>query len=223
MEKNSKFSAWFKKYGYLLWGLYLPVYLISFFIVEKLVPESVQWFDTATAIDSYIPFCEWMVFPYVLWFPFMGAVGLYTALTDKNAFRRMAMFMIISFGTCIILFPIFPNGQSLRPDLAALGRSNIATWLVNRLYSADTCTNVFPSIHVVGSFMAFFGIADTKLGRNKVIYYSSLLLTLIITASTCYVKQHAFIDILSGLIWTFICYIIVYVVIRKIMIKKNIG
>ena len=57
---------------YLLW---LPLYLLSFFILERL-PISGYW-ATQTPWDQAIPFCEWFVIPYCLWYPLLVAVGLF--------------------------------------------------------------------------------------------------------------------------------------------------
>ena len=43
---------------------------------------------------------------------------------------------------------IWPNCQLLRPSV--VDTSTLCGWLVNAIYSADTPTNVLPSMHVVG-------------------------------------------------------------------------
>mgnify|MGYP000388149172 CR=1 FL=1 len=46
----------------------------------------------------------------------------------------------------LIISTIFPNGQDLRP--VVFERDNVFVDMVRMLYRADTCTNVFPSLHV---------------------------------------------------------------------------
>ena len=62
METVKKFI---KEHPHMWWGLYLPVYLTMFFIIEHLITDN--YWATQTAIDDYIPFCEWFIFPYDAW------------------------------------------------------------------------------------------------------------------------------------------------------------
>lgn len=41
------------------WALYLPLYLLMFFTVEHFVTDN--YWATQTAIDEWIPFCEWFI------------------------------------------------------------------------------------------------------------------------------------------------------------------
>ena len=52
METVKKFI---KEHPHMWWGLYLPVYLTMFFIIEHLITDN--YWATQTAIDDYIPFC----------------------------------------------------------------------------------------------------------------------------------------------------------------------
>ena len=54
MEQVKKFI---REHPHMWWGLYLPVYLTMFFIIEHLITDN--YWATQTAIDDYIPFCEW--------------------------------------------------------------------------------------------------------------------------------------------------------------------
>ena len=61
-------------WGELKYVLWLPVYLLSFFVIERVVVTGYR--PTQTWLDAYIPFCEWFVIPYCLWYPLLVAVGL---------------------------------------------------------------------------------------------------------------------------------------------------
>ena len=54
-----------QKHKYLLLLLYLPVYLIAFFTIDKIPAEH---YVIRCPLDSLIPFNEYMVIPYALWF-----------------------------------------------------------------------------------------------------------------------------------------------------------
>lgn len=212
-----------KEHKYLLWLIYVPIYLVGFFGMEKIITNDTPFFSTVLPIDSLIPFCEWFVIPYFLWYPFMAVVGFYLLFTDRRALSRYVCFMAIGFSFCIIFCLLFPNGTAadFRPNIAELGRSNIATWILeNFIWANDTYTNVIPSMHVAGSFMAMFGFFDSKLAKNKWLGVLTCFVTFLITISTVFTKQHAVMDVIAGLLLSIVNYFLVYVLFRGIMDKK---
>lgn len=144
METVKKFI---KEHPHMWWGLYLPVYLTMFFIIEHLITDN--YWATQTAIDDYIPFCEWFIFPYDAWAFLLVAIGLYLIVKDGEGFRRYMWTIMITFTTATVFCALVPNGQDLRP--AVMEHHNIAAWLLQNTYALDTNTNVFPSVHVLGS------------------------------------------------------------------------
>ncbi len=79
------------------------------------------------------------------------------------------------------------------------------------IYSADTNTNVCPSMHVIGSFAAMFGVFDCKKLRKTVAApIVAVLLTLLVSASTVLVKQHSIVDVFWGIVASAVLYGIVY-------------
>ncbi len=127
-------------WGELKYVLWLPVYLLSFFVIERVVVTGYR--PTQTWLDAYIPFCEWFVIPYCLWYPLLVAVGLWLLWKDREGFRRYMRFLALTFFASALIWFLIPNGQDLRP--AVMPRDNPLTRLVEGLYSIDTNTNVFP-------------------------------------------------------------------------------
>lgn len=182
----------------LRWALWLPIYLLSFLLLEQYVSFDSYW-DTRLPIDALIPFCEWFVIPYCLWYPFMALTGIYLLFRDAPAFRRYMVFMAVTFFASVIIWAILPNGQSLRPEV--FPRENIWTGIIGSLYSIDTSTNVFPSVHVVGSVGTALALWDAKPLRHRPwLRWGGVLLAALICASTVLIKQHAFIDVIGGLL-----------------------
>lgn len=105
------------------------------------------------------------------------------------------------------ILPNFPNGQNLRP--AEFTDPNIFTWLVGRLYHADTNTNVIPSMHVLGCMAAVFGLfrccCTPRWAKIGVI-----ILTVLINASTVFIKQHSILDVIIALIVSVVLYFVVF-------------
>lgn len=86
-------------------------------------------------------------------------VGLYF-FVDVPAFRRMMYFVIVTYTITVLIYLFFPTCQNLRPE--AFVRNNLLTRFIELFYSFDTNTNVCPSLHVIGSVAAMFGLWDCK-------------------------------------------------------------
>ena len=183
-------------WGELKYVLWLPVYLLSFFVIERVVVTN--YWPTQTWLDSYIPFCEWFVIPYCLWYPLLAAVGLWLLWKDREGFRRYMRFLALTFFASALIWFLIPNGQDLRP--AVMPRDNPLSRLVEALYSIDTNTNVFPSVHVVGAVGAAWAVKKTpSLDGHKLLRGATAILALLICLSTLFIKQHAVLDVIGGL------------------------
>jgi len=189
---------------YLLW---LPVYLMAYLILEHR-PTSSCW-ATQLPIDNAIPFCEGFVIFYGIWYFWLAGTGAYLLFRDSGAFRRYMLFLAGTFLSSAVIWLLVPNGQDLRP--AVMPRDNIFTAVISFLYSVDTSTNVFPSGHVVGSIGAALALHDTPhLRQRKLIRWGSVVLAVLICASTLFIKQHAFLDVVSGLALSLVVAIPIY-------------
>lgn len=148
-RRLSAFPWWELKYA-----LWLPVYLLGFFLVERLPREG--FWATQLPLDCRIPFCEAFILAYCAWYPLLVAAGLYLLFRDQPAFRRYMRFLAVTFFISLAVWVLFPSCQGLRP--AVMPRDNVFTRWVAALYAIDTNTNVFPSVHVVGSVGAVLAV-----------------------------------------------------------------
>jgi len=176
--------------------LYVPFYLTWFFLLERLITS--DYWSCYLPIDDLIPFWEGFVVPYVLWYPFMIVMGLYLLLRDIPAFVRYMWFLIIGFTFCLLFYMIVPNGQDLRPE--TFPRDNLLVRLVRRLYGVDTNTNVFPSMHVVGSVAVAYAVFDSDRLRNGWLRAVTVLLAAVISVSILFVKQHSALDLIGAMV-----------------------
>ena len=79
------------------------------------------------------------------------------------------------------------------------------------LYQRDTSTNVFPSIHVYNSVVAFIAINRCKaLRKRKVIRAGAFVLSTLIILSTVFLKQHSVADVLGAFVMNAVLYVIIY-------------
>ena len=195
-----------RKFGRECWYLlYLPIYLLMFVAVEHLVVDN-YWVSWCT-LDDWIPFVRQFVLIYVLWYPLMLGTALYLLLRDRRAFVRYARSVVIALTACMLIFLIFPSGQNLRP--AEVPGNDLTAWMLRAIYAADTNTNVFPSMHVVGTLAAVIAIFDSwsSPGCAK---WGVAALGVLINASTVLIKQHSLLDILAGIALYWLAYLLVY-------------
>lgn len=177
----------FSHLKYLLgWIGYFALYLIT----ENFIPAE-KCYVMHSTLDDMIPFCEIFVIPYVFWYLLIAITLVYLALYNIDGFKRFQSFIIITQVVAMTIYIIFPNMQDLRP--AEFPRDNVLTSIVNLLYTADTCTNVCPSLHVGYSI----GIASAWLKEKDVSKWWKLFIiiaVILICMSTAFIKQHSVLD-----------------------------
>ena len=190
-----RISNWLKQNKHAWLALYLPIYLIGFFWVESYVPSDSNYWVSYTPLDDLIPFVESVVIPYYLWYPFMVVTGLYLLFHDAPAFSRYMIAIAVSFTASILFFALFPNGQNLRP--AVFERDNNFTRMMGLIWSA----------------LVVFALFDTKCFKARRFAWmkaGAVLLAILITLATVFVKQHSVLDIYAGLIACIPLYFLVY-------------
>lgn len=192
--------AFIKKYKHaFLVLLYLPVYLLWFFLLEAHVTE--EYHIIQSSLDAYIPFCEYFIVPYLLWFPYIIAAIVFFIFTDKDEYYRLCGILITGMTLFLLISTLWPNGVALRPDISTLGRDNFFLDLVSGLHKADTSTNVFPSLHAFNSLVVCFALCTSaRLRKHYVIKAGTVTLTVLICLSTVYLKQHSVLDIVGALV-----------------------
>ncbi len=189
---------WVKSHRYCLVGLYLFVFLAGFFIIQQVVVEPV--YVLHSVVDDWIPFNEWFILPYALWYPWFPGFLLYFMIKDKAAFLRLCFVMFVGMTICLVIYVIWPNGVDLRREITA---DNFCAELVRVLRVIDSPVNVCPSIHVSSTTAVHRGIctADCFKGNKKMIWLSRVV-TWAICLSTMFIKQHSIIDVVWGWVLT---------------------
>lgn len=187
--------------------LYLPIHLLWYMIVESSGFE--EYTVIHSVIDDIIPFWSWLVFPYLLWFPYMLISGLYFLRYDAEAFENYLLSLFIGFIISMFIITFYPTGVQLRPDDMQV--TGFSTWVLNLVYSADNNLCVFPSMHIVGALAVAVNVAKSKTIFNKTFLQicNWLLFTLIVLA-TMFIKQHSVLDVIAGLVLEAIVLVIVY-------------
>lgn len=178
------------------------IYMIGFFLLERWT--SSRMIMTSSTLDQYIPFNEYFVIPYLLWFVYIGLGFLYFIFIDNDGLRRTTFYLFTGMFICLIIYFLFPNGQDLR---VSLNNENLFQCLVSFLYTIDSPTNVCPSIHVYNSLMMMISLRKSQLMRNhQWIMCGIAVLAALICISTVMIKQHAIIDVFMAIILVIIVY-----------------
>lgn len=192
-----------KKYKHGWVFSYILIYVPWFLYLEKHVTKN--YLVIHAAIDDEIPFIEYFIVPYLLWFVFIAAVMLYFFFTDVEGFYKLARLMFTGMTIFLVVSTLVPNGLNIRPYI--FERDNIFVDMVKLLYRADTPTNVMPSIHVYNSLAACIAICQSKaLQKHRAVCVGSYVLAALIILATMFLKQHSVIDVTTAFVMAYMLY-----------------
>lgn len=218
MNMKSKAAGLIKKYKHAWVFAYILIYMPWFMYLEKHV--TVNYHVIHSAIDDKIPFIEYFIVPYLLWFAFIAAVFLYFFFTDVEGFYKLSKLMFTGMTIFLVISTLMPNGLNLRP--LYFERDNIFVDMVKKLYRADTPTNVLPSLHVFNSLGACIAIYHSEaLRRHKAVCAGAYILAGLIVLATMFLKQHSVIDVMAAFLMAYTLYQFVYETSRKKVPKMS--
>ena len=197
-----RFLRFYKKYSYaqVLWiGIIYPIWFKS---IESRVTVATGYHIMHTKIDEMIPFCEYFIVPYYMWFIYIFLGVLYFLFTNKEDFYKVCLYLFIGMIFSLLICEIYPNGTDLRPPYTK--DQNIFQILVAGLYS----------IHAYNSICMHVAIMKSKdiqkLSYGKVIRRGSFFLCIFICIATLVLKQHSVLDVGGAILLAFIVYGFVY-------------
>lgn len=204
MERNARCYSMMKlikKYPQ-LWVLsYFLLYIPWFVLLEA--RNSDHCTIIQLKLDRMIPFCEYFIIPYLLWFFYIAAGIAYMLFTQpKKQFYQFTGVLFGGMTVCLILYTFFFTGLNLRPLINP--DKNLFTRMVAHLWAIDTSTNVCPSIHVFATMAVQSALTRCRFDlRHPVLYQGSTVLSLLIVLSTMFLKQHSVIDVFCAflLVW----------------------
>lgn len=206
-QQNNIFLQFFRKYSYWYLLLYWLIYVVMFIFVERFYPVDL-YHVIHSPLDDLIPFCEYFLIPYGMWYLFLVGIQVYTFFWEPEAFKRFIYFAALTYTAAIVVYLIYPNCQQMRPQ--EFVRDNFLTDIARTLYAVDTSTNVCPSIHVIGALGIQFASMDCRKLRTPGWQIFFWVWTVLISISTVFLKQHSVIDIAAAIPVSVIGYWIVY-------------
>lgn len=191
-----------------IWVLsYAFIYIPWFIYLEKTVTSNYHVMHSR--LDDFIPFNEYFIVPYLLWFAYVAVMILYLFFTNKSDYYRLCTFLFTGMTLSLMICTIFPNGTDFRPMLDP--SKNVFSGVVAALYTADTCTNVFPSIHVFNSIGVHIAVMHSEsLKKYHIVRIGSFVLMTSICLATVFLKQHSIIDGIGSVVMAYFIYQFVY-------------
>lgn len=206
------FKNWASRHWRIWYVSYVFIYLPWFFTMEKLITfDHPNLHVMHSAIDDLIPFCEYFIIPYCIWFFYIATSCVFMFFKGTDAeYKRFAWSLIIGMSLCMVICMIYPNCVTMRP--ASLEHNNALTRMISLLWSTDTSTNVFPSIHVYNSIAIHIALSKCEaLNNHRVARAASLITCILICMSTVFLKQHSVIDVVGACALMAVMYYFLYI------------
>ncbi len=198
--------SFFEKYRHLFYAaagwliLFALFFSLKFFIKPR--------YYIHCALDDYIPFIKWFFIPYCLWYFYLLAALIYFGLVSKPDFIRLQSYIFIGMGICFIIYVIFPNGISFRPEI---GQNDLISRIMAAMFSIDPPNMVIPSMHVFDAVAVHAALCKSRItGGSRLLVSLSFLLMASICVSTVFVKQHSIMDVFAGVLLAVLLYFPIY-------------
>ncbi len=187
----------------ILTAIFLIIFQSIFFWTSKAIQGQAHLIGNV--IDTKIPFNIWFMIPYCIWYFLIIIVPYILYKKNKDSFIRYIYSYMICTIVANIIFVAYPT-TVIRPEVAP---TNILTGITHLIFLIDTpILNCFPSLHCAMSILFMTSILENK----NINVFTKVIITIIclfIMASTLFVKQHVFIDLVSGDIIATIVYFFV--------------
>ena len=196
-----KIREFLHKYRHAWLLSYAFIYLPWFMYLERTVTR--DYHIMHASLDDLIPFNEYFIIPYLLWFLYVAGTLVFFLFRSKEDYYKMCTFLFSGMTLSLIICTFFHNGTDFRPVIDP--NKNIFSAAVAALYKTDTCTNVFPSIHVYNAVGTHIAISRSQiLAKYRFLRLGSLLLTISICLATMFLKQHSIIDVCGAFLLSLI-------------------
>lgn len=205
-----KISTYIKNNKYVLVLLYWIIHSVWYKILQSVTMDRDPT-AISCAADRLIPFSEWFVIPYALWYVQIVAATLYLLLNNKRQFLRLYIYLFGGMFICMLICTLFPMYFD-RSGIAMYPRANILTEAIKLIHSIDPPTTVLPSMHVyvtLGLHIALCG--DKAFGKERLAVVASGFFALSVCAATLFTKQHSLYDMLAALPLCAVMYAVAYV------------
>ncbi|MDO4460378.1 MAG: phosphatase PAP2 family protein [Clostridia bacterium] len=206
VQKMKRIFKKIPKYGYVFAVVYflLEMFCYSFgnFLANVIGTAENPIIPKIPCIDDKIPYIGCFItiyfFSYIFWL--MGTLA--TSMTKKRNFVNYLFGLSIAYLIGFLIFVFFPTGmdrvaEGLIDISNGTGLNALSLRVMYALDGGNNAFNLFPSFHCMISTYCYLGVRkQPEISRGYRIF--SLVMTVLICASTLFVKQHYFVDVVGG-------------------------
>lgn len=170
--------------------------------ITKLLTADATATNFAIPADADIPLMPVWVIVYVLTFVFWAMGLVMVARQPEPQHSRMVAGIILGEIICCIFFLAVPSCV-VRPEITG---KDIFSLMLAIVYTTDTPTNCFPSMHCMFAYLVFRqSLCSRVSGRLRAFCAVSAVLVFF---STLFVKQHVILDVVSGVFFGELAFIL---------------
>ncbi len=166
-----------------------------FYCIPHFIVRNAHHCDFSMPIDDKIPFLSFFIIFYAGAYLQWGATYIFHFAKSRGMCVRLAAADIVSKFIAALFFVLLPTTM-VQP---ALG-NGFFDFCVGIIYFFDEPVNLFPSLHCVVSWLCFRSAFAMRRDLGRAYVWGQLAFSLLVFASTVFIKQHVFIDILGGLV-----------------------
>lgn len=162
---------------------------------SKLLTDSGYHFDIALPIDALLPFIPWFIIIYILsYLQWVVGYGLIAAESKEVCYRVISSEIIAKL-ICLVIFLVLPTSMVRQENTGG----GVLGYLTELIYSLDTPTTLFPSVHCLESWI-LFRTAHKVTRLKKWLVPAWFVFALLVFASVLFVKQHLILDIPAAIL-----------------------
>lgn len=166
--------------------------LLAYYIPKFLEPYRTLH-KVSTHLDRLLPCVPFFILIYVLAYVQWVTGFVIIARDSPERCRRFLSGDLISMALAMTVLLAWPMTMERLPVTG----TDVFSRLLAFIYSTDTPTNLFPSLHCLQSWLCFRGAIGLR-RMPKAYAWAQLVFTLLVFASVVLTKQHIWPDILGG-------------------------
>ncbi len=190
---KQKISSWLPSYVRIPLLLVLIANFCTYY-GTKLITANAKHYDLSIALDNRIPFLPVFISVYILAYAQWVFSYIFHTKQSKIACDTIVTANIIAKGFAAVFFILLPT----QITLPVITGNSIWEQLTQFIYNADTPRTLFPSLHCLESWLCFRGAFYVK-NAPKWYIRAQLIFSILVFASTVFVKQHFVVDIFAGI------------------------
>ena len=177
--------------------LLVSFYTVGYLGINRLNDYRNHYYDVSLWFEKDIPFVPSMIIGYSLVFVLVAL--LFLMIDNMPDFWDMCLRFFNMTLLCFIIFLIFPVRMDLRPEVTMA--DNWITELCCFYFWIDHPYNLFPSMHLSGSFFAAFYC----MRKGPIIGSITMIMAMIVGVSVVLLKQHYIMDVVAGFFVAWFC------------------